>query len=402
MPHRARRPSLLRRRGGAAYVYMAVVFVALVGLSSLAVDFGRVQVARSELQAAADAAARYAVTILGGGAQPSQVINGALDAAGDNRADGQTVVLQRTDVELGRWDATAGQFRANQLPADAVRVTARRTAATGQPVPLMFGQVVGKPTMDVTAVAVALWTARPLGIIGTDSIDMGSKALTDSYDSSAGAYSAATARSQGDIKTNGDIDLSGTVLIHGDARPGNGRRVTTGPGVVISGVTTPLTSRLSFPSVSAGSAATVNDNANVPAAFVSNGRLTIGGSDVVRLPAGTYYFTGLSMSGSGVLELQGPVTMYVNGDVTLGEGARTWASRPIYFELRVIGGGTVQLNTGADVHAIVYAPDARVLIGGSGELFGSIIGRSLRVTAHGGIHFDESLPGGAGAVSLVK
>src|SRR5689334_22835464 len=119
---------------GVAFAHLAAVLVALIAICSLAVDLGRVLVARSELQAAADAAARHAVGMLGTGSPQGQVISSAVDAAGDNSADGQTGVLQRSDVELGRWDADAGVFLQGQTPPDAVRVTARRTADTGNPV----------------------------------------------------------------------------------------------------------------------------------------------------------------------------------------------------------------------------------------------------------------------------
>jgi hypothetical protein len=376
--------------------------VALIAISSLAVDLGRVLMARSELQAAADAAARHGALMLGTGSPQGQVISSAVNAAGDNSADGQKVELQRSDVELGRWDADAGVFLPGQTPPDAVRVTARRTRAAGNAVPLIFAQVIGKSSFDVTVRSVGVWSARPMGIIGLDEIDMGSQALTDSFDSSAGAYSAATAGTHGHIQTNGDIDLSGSVTIKGDARPGQGKRVTTGPGVVIAGSTAPLSSRMSFPSVTAGTAATVNDNANVPAQYLSGGKLVLSGTDLVRLPGGTYYFTGLSASGGSALELQGPATIYVAGNVSLADGARTWGQRPTDLDIRVIGAGTVDIKTGGDVYAMIYAPEAAVQIGGSGQLFGSIIGRSLRVTAHGGIHFDESLAGRAGSVVSVK
>ena len=162
-------------------------------------------------------------------------------------------------------------------------VTARRTAATGSPVPLLFARVVGISGFDAAAVSVAVCAHRPPGIIGIDSIDMGSHALTDSYDSAAGPYLPSTAGARGNIHTNGDIDLSGTVLIRGDARPGHGRRITLGPGVVVPGSTAPLESRLSFPAGSAGTAA-VNNNGSIPSAFLSGGRLVLGGADVLRLP----------------------------------------------------------------------------------------------------------------------
>ena len=47
-----------RRRSGVTVVYTIILLTALIGLASLAVDYARVQLAKTELQRAADAAAR--------------------------------------------------------------------------------------------------------------------------------------------------------------------------------------------------------------------------------------------------------------------------------------------------------------------------------------------------------
>ena len=47
---------------GMALVYGIVMVTVLLAFASLAVDLGRVQLAKTELRQAADAAARYAVT----------------------------------------------------------------------------------------------------------------------------------------------------------------------------------------------------------------------------------------------------------------------------------------------------------------------------------------------------
>src|SRR3954453_21943418 len=54
---RRRRGNRIRRRG-AVLVYTMSVMVVFIGMCSLAVDWGRVQVTKTELQSAADATAR--------------------------------------------------------------------------------------------------------------------------------------------------------------------------------------------------------------------------------------------------------------------------------------------------------------------------------------------------------
>ena len=162
---------------GMAGVYLVIALVALFALVSLAVDLGRVHVARSELQGAADAAARYAAGGLAAGESRDAVISRALSAARDNKADATTVELQQSDVELGSWDPATRLFQPGGTPTEAVRVTARRTSATNNAVPLMFAKVLGIGSCNVTTRAVAACGSRADGIVGLDWIDMSSNCL---------------------------------------------------------------------------------------------------------------------------------------------------------------------------------------------------------------------------------
>ena len=89
--------------------------------------------------------------------------------------------------------------------------------------------------------------------------------------------------------------------------------------------------------------------------------------------------------------------------VAIEGGASTFQSRPANFTLRVAGAHLVEVKTSGDVYAVIYAPESAVNIGGGGQLYGSVIGRSLTVNAHGGIHYDESLAApGAATTALVQ
>ena len=162
----ARRPSYGRR--GAVVVYAILVLVVLLLMSTLAVDWGRAQLTKTELQAAADSAARYGVNGLKTGA--STAISQAQYAAALNQADGRSVALDATkDVELGTWDPGGRTFEAltgtARASATAVRVTARRTKVNSNPIPLTFGKAVGVASTDVLAVSVAT-----RGTITTESV----------------------------------------------------------------------------------------------------------------------------------------------------------------------------------------------------------------------------------------
>src|SRR5438034_11489379 len=91
--------SMLCRRRGMTLIYVTVCFALLCGIVSFAIDLGRVQAAKTELQRAADAAARYAVT----GIADNTARTKAIAAAAGNYADGSTVVLRNGDVSIGTW-----------------------------------------------------------------------------------------------------------------------------------------------------------------------------------------------------------------------------------------------------------------------------------------------------------
>lgn len=148
--------------GGVAAVWTLVSLVALSGVVSLAVDWGRVQVVKSELCAAADAAARAGASVASTTSSSDAIRAAAVAAAGYNSADGSPVALSPSaDVEVGAWDETSHTFTPGGWTFNAVRVRARRTAQSGNAVPLMFGKLVGREASDVTVYAVAAYTVAP-------------------------------------------------------------------------------------------------------------------------------------------------------------------------------------------------------------------------------------------------
>lgn len=142
------------RARGHVLAYFTILLPAMVGFCSLAVDYGRAQLVKSQLLRAADAAARYGVTGLSSGT----AVSNATAAALANTADGTSVVLQASDIEIGVWNSTTRTFAVSNVGSNAVRVTARRTAARGNAVPTMFAMALGRGTVDVHAVAVASTT----------------------------------------------------------------------------------------------------------------------------------------------------------------------------------------------------------------------------------------------------
>lgn len=145
---------------GVTLIYATFALAALAAVSSLAVDWGRVQLVKSEMRAAADAAACAAVLNIENGVNTA--IATAKAAAAENVVDGSPLVLTDADIEFGEWDADTQSFSVltgtDRADADAIRIRAVRSNARGNAVPLMFGAIIGRPKQDVQVYAVSSYS----------------------------------------------------------------------------------------------------------------------------------------------------------------------------------------------------------------------------------------------------
>jgi hypothetical protein len=138
------------------------ITVAICGFVSLAVDYGRVQVAKMELHQSCDACARAAAATLPSGV--SAATTAAQTYAQYNVIDGAAGTLNsNTDIQYGLWNAATGSFTAlsgsAQSTANAVQVTLWRRTSTNNAIPLMFGQILGFGSSQAHATATAYYVA---------------------------------------------------------------------------------------------------------------------------------------------------------------------------------------------------------------------------------------------------
>lgn len=153
-----RNPCKIWQRRGTAMVYAMIMMTALFGFCSLATDYGRVRLAKTQLQGAADAAALYGIRGLKTDIATAQ--SQAIAAAADNKCNNATVVLTNNDIEFGLWNSTTRTFTVltgnARQSATAIRITARAQAARGSAIGTPFAAVIGRSQCDVTAQAVAI------------------------------------------------------------------------------------------------------------------------------------------------------------------------------------------------------------------------------------------------------
>jgi Flp pilus assembly protein TadG len=143
---------LRRDQSGMSYVFIGLSMMAFISASMLAIDVGMLMTARSQAQNSADAGALAGATALlydsftdhsaGGPA-----VTSAIRAATANNVMGANVSVTPADVEFQPSPAT-GQL-------DRVKVTVRRTAATGNPVQTLVARYFRMNTADIGATATA-------------------------------------------------------------------------------------------------------------------------------------------------------------------------------------------------------------------------------------------------------
>jgi Flp pilus assembly protein TadG len=169
--HRVR---LARQRKGSAVVFSVFLVAGLLIVSAVAVDFGHINVSRTEVKRTADAAALSACWELFDGivAQKSataieeQIGDAASHIASANLVSSRSPSINRqSDIEIGYYDLDqpGGLDQSDPNRFNAVRVHVRQTEANDSAIPLFFGAVTGRKTQSLQARSTAALFKRISG-----------------------------------------------------------------------------------------------------------------------------------------------------------------------------------------------------------------------------------------------
>lgn len=261
------------------------------------------------------------------------------------------------------------------------------------------------------------------GAFGDQYLDLASNAMTDSYDSTGGAYAAlnssgssAYANANGSVGSNGGISLSSHAMVNGDATPGPGHQVTlNGSNTTMNGAMTPASSLVSLPPI-------------VLPVIPTAGDYTITNQTTVNLPSGSYHFDQMIVGKQAKLEIVGPATLvfesfymnagsaievdatngpveiYVVNDFVLNSNTRmaSITESPADLSVKLLSDNIidpnlmvdvdlVDLNSNASLFGTIYAPNALVEVNSNFELYGAIAAAQLELDSNSKVHFDEAL-----------
>ena len=152
-----------QRKSGVASAWLVVFALGLVLFMGLVVDSGYMVLTRQELQTVADASALAGAYSVKTNAVAARTY--ARDIGGMNYAAGQFVDLELNttndisgDIVIGQYDRGTATFTPTTVSPNAVQTRARRTAAhaVNDTVNLLFGDLMGNPTVDLWAGAIAM------------------------------------------------------------------------------------------------------------------------------------------------------------------------------------------------------------------------------------------------------
>jgi Mg-chelatase subunit ChlD len=166
----------LRRQKGVVIILIAIMLIVLVAFVALSVDVGVVYTAQSELQNAVDAAAMAAAHALtreseAADAGFTDVREYARDQAriyaGKNFANGHSLDLLQTDIQLGQWTPGTGftPLSSSDERVAAIQITGHLEQSRGTGVALYFAKVLGWDHMDIQASATAVYGSRDIVVV---------------------------------------------------------------------------------------------------------------------------------------------------------------------------------------------------------------------------------------------
>jgi Tfp pilus assembly protein PilV len=188
----------------------------------------------------------------------------------------------------------------------------------------------------------------------------------------------------------------------GETIPPNTTGLVNRPGTLYQGtVAGPSTGVYTSINVSPPSPPIGTTNVTMAAATVRiSGNLTVASGTKVKIPANTkviFQVDGnVTWSGSLVMDAGATALLYVGGNFTSSGGQMNYngGSGGVPAGLTVMGfktSGGLTFKGGAQFYGSVFAPQSDVVMQDTSQIYGGIVGKSLRITDSAKLHWDDNL-----------
>ena len=355
------------------------------------------------------------------------------------------MALIHSEMEFRAQNDPGGDGVGNIIgQVDADDVVSGTYEATANPVAQQPGlfKVVGLGTKGLSArrLEIGLLVSAPFvferALSATGSLVMRDNATTDSYDSGTGPWDPQAvntdtggqyAGSTGGVAANYSVDLYDGVRVRGDARCGPTFATQIhGLEAESTGDTSSLPAPMTFADprlleFEYAEKKNRNDSLELSydAAYDPTARcLTATGSGTITMPAGTYFFHNFTMDGTSHLIVQGPVRLYVTGELRLGpttqvtypngtdqdpRGMRILAHPYDLTPSHVTPSLPIQIALSTPVSLTVYAPARNILVSGGAHVSGALVGANVEMANDAQVHYDVAVgvPGSGAADTAV-
>ena len=158
-----------KHRRGAMLVLILIMMIGFMIAVAFSVDVAHMQLARTELRSATDAAAKAAAIELSITLDPDLAIARGQELAAANTVNGEPLLVASDEFVFGRSrELTSGKFdfSVGGRPSNSVQVDGRRTAGSlSGPVPLFFGNIFGVNVFEPQTTATATYIERDIVLV---------------------------------------------------------------------------------------------------------------------------------------------------------------------------------------------------------------------------------------------
>lgn len=262
-------------------------------------------------------------------------------------------------------------------------------------------------------------------IFSRDQLDVNGSLHSDSFDSRVGPYALQAinldsrgnlyARANGSLGSNKDIKINGTnVALRGHSIAGPLHDTLQSGTPLITGDTVPRTEEINLPDPTLAefqNALANNNNNDVLGKGPKNPNiryddkkktLDLTSAAILDLPAGTYFFSDISLTASSQILVTGNVKIYATGNVSFaGQGITNLAGPAAALEIKMHryalpadhppNTTKLSLTGGSNFTGTIYAPGVNVDLGGNMHMYGAVVGKKIDVNGTVRFHYDEAL-----------
>jgi hypothetical protein len=224
---------------------------------------------------------------------------------------------------------------------------------------------------------------------------------TDSYDSDSGSYAATMLDSLGDVGSNGTVTSAKDVNFGGGIQVATPGGIKLGPANTVNGDTTSSADSVKLDVIPPEEYVWARNNSVATTGMSGSGftyddatkTLVAGSYSNIVLSSGVYYFSNITLGQESTLSLapNAKVTIYVTDTVHLMQSSSMNAGGIPSSMMVYSSGPVLQFDQGNTFNGTFYGPKAHIQYDQTTQVFGSLVGNSIKLDQGACFHYDRSL-----------